>query len=398
MKFFRNNPPRRLRRILALDDFEAAARRYLPRPIFGYVSNGAEANWSLDDNRAAFAEYGFVPRALRDVSERSQQTTLFGQSYDAPFGIAPMGLGSLSAYRSDIVLARAAAKANIPMVVSGSSLIRMEETAAENPAAWFQAYLPGNAERIAAVLGRAERAGFKVLVLTVDTAAAANQETHIKSGFYSPIRLTPRLLWDGMARPRWTFGLFAPTLLRHGVPHFENSHATRGLSVLARNVNAEFSSRESMTWKHLESIRALWKGRLVVKGILHGDDARIARESGVDGVILSNHGGRQLDGAVAPLRALENVMPMAGGMTVMLDSGVRRGSDVLKALALGARFVFIGRPFNYAASIAGEMGVLHGVKLLKEEIHRNMALLGITRLSEVGPDCLLKVRGGTYAG
>ena len=154
MRFSRNNTPRRLRRILALDDFEAAARRFLPRSIFGYVSNGAEANWSRSDNRAAFAEYGFLPRVLKDVSERSQQITLFGQSYDAPFGIAPMGLGSLSAYRFDIVLARAAAKANIPMIVSGSSLIRMEETAAVNPAAWFQAYLPGNAERIAAVLGR----------------------------------------------------------------------------------------------------------------------------------------------------------------------------------------------------------------------------------------------------
>ncbi len=143
MKLFSNNTPRRLRPILCLEDFEAAARRYLPRPIFGYVSGGAETNWSLNDNRAAFAEYGFLPRVLRDVSGRSQQTTLFGETYDAPFGIAPMGLGSLSAYRSDIVLARAAARVNIPMIVSGSSLIRMEEVLAENPRAWFQAYLPG---------------------------------------------------------------------------------------------------------------------------------------------------------------------------------------------------------------------------------------------------------------
>jgi L-lactate dehydrogenase (cytochrome) len=384
--------PRRLRSILALDDFEAAARRYLPRPIFGYVSGGAETTWTLKDNRAAFAEYGFVPRVLKDVSKRSQQTMLFDESYDAPFGIAPIGLGALSAYRADIVLGRAAAKANIPMIVSGSSLIRMEDVIQENPRAWFQAYLPGDPKRIAAVIERAERALFRTLVLTVDTAALANQENHIRSGFYSPLRVTPRLMWDGLMRPRWTCGLLLPTLLRHGLPHLENSHATRGSSVLARNINAEFSSRENMSWEHVEIIRKLWKGRFVLKGILHGEDARIARESGVDGVIVSNHGGRQLDGAVAPLRALESVMPAAGGMTVMLDGGVRRGSDVLKALALGAKFVFIGRPLIYAAAIGGEPGVLHAVKLLREEIHRNMALLGINRLSEVGPEYLLRLR------
>lgn len=387
------SPPRRLRSILSLDDFEAAARRYLPRPIFGYVSGGAETRWSLEDNRAAFADYGFIPRVLHDVSARSQQTTLFGETWDAPFGIAPMGLGSLSAYRSDIILARAAAKVNIPMIVSGSSLIRMEECAAENPKAWFQAYLPGDTERIIAMLERAERAGFRVLVLTADTAALANQENYIKSGFFSPLRVTPRLLWDGVVRPRWTCNLFAPTLLRHGLPHFENSQATRGSSVLARQINAEFASRGNMTWKHVELIRNRWKGRFVIKGILHEEDARLARECGVDGIILSNHGGRQLDGAIAPLRALEKIVPVAGGMTVMLDSGVRRGSDVLKALALGAKFVFVGRPFNYAAGIAGEAGVLHAVTLLKEEVDRNMAMLGATRLSDVGADCLMRVRG-----
>lgn len=385
--------PRRLRRILALDDFEAAARRYLPRPIFGYVSGGAETQWSIKDNRAAFAEYGFIPRVLKDVSARSQQTTLFGESYDAPFGIAPMGLGSLSAYRCDIVLARAAAKANIPMIVSGSSLIRMEEAIAENPKAWFQAYLPGDTERIIAMLERAERAGFTVLVLTADTAALANQENYIKAGFYSPLRVTPRLLWDGFVRPRWTCDLFAPTLLRHGLPHFENSQATRGSSVLARQINAEFASRGNMTWQHVEMIRKRWKGRFVIKGVLHGADAHLARECGIDGIILSNHGGRQLDGAVAPLRALEKIVPMAGEMTVMLDSGVRRGSDVLKALALGAKFVFVGRPFNYAAAIAGEAGVLHGVTLLKDEIHRNMAMLGVIQLGDIGREYLLAVRG-----
>jgi len=143
----------------------------------------------------------------------------------------------------------------------------------------------------------------------------------------------------------------------------------------------------------VEMIRKRWKGRFVIKGVLHGADAHLARECGIDGIILSNHGGRQLDGAVAPLRALEKIVPMAGEMTVMLDSGVRRGSDVLKALALGAKFVFVGRPFNYAAAIAGEAGVLHGVTLLKDEIHRNMAMLGVIQLGDIGREYLLAVRG-----
>src|SRR5918995_543411 len=168
--------PRRLRKILALDDFEVAARHHLPRPIFGYVSGAAETNASLRDNRAAFEEFGFVPRVLVDVSRRTQAVELLGRTYAAPFGIAPMGISALSAYRGDLVLARAAGQANIPMVMSGSSLIRLEEVAKANPSAWFQAYLPGEPERVLGLLERVERAGFETLMLTVDTAVLANRE------------------------------------------------------------------------------------------------------------------------------------------------------------------------------------------------------------------------------
>jgi L-lactate dehydrogenase (cytochrome) len=196
--------PRRLRRILSLDDFEAAARRHLPRPIFAYVSGGVETNASLRDNRSAFEDYGFVPRMLVDVSGRSQATELFGHTYAAPFGIAPMGISALSAYRGDLVLARAAGQANIPMVMSGSSLIRLEEVAAVNPAAWFQAYLPGEPDRILALLERVERAGYGTLVVTVDTPVVANRENNVRSGFSTPLRPSLRLAWDGMIRPNWT--------------------------------------------------------------------------------------------------------------------------------------------------------------------------------------------------
>jgi len=369
-----------LARILALEDFEAPARRYLPRPMFGYVSGGAETNASLRANRASFDEIEFSPRVLVDVSGRTAKTTLFGRGYDAPFGFAPMGGTSMAAYRGDIVLARAAGEANIPMIMSGASLTRLEEVRAAGRTAWFQAYLPGDNGPITRLVERVAHAGFDTLVLTVDVPVSANRENNVRSGFSRPLRPTLRLAWDSALRPRWLFGMFLRTLLLHGMPHFENMGAR---IPLITNASRGDGPRDRLAWTHLELIRRLWKGRLVLKGVLDPGDARIARESGVDGIIVSNHGGRQLDGALAPMRALPVVIAQAGAMTVMIDGGIRRGTDVLKALALGAKFVFVGRPFLYAAAIAGEPGVRHGIRLLSEEIERDMALLGITTLAEM---------------
>lgn len=376
-------PPRRLRKILCLEDFEPAARGYLPRPIFGYVSGAAETNSSLLDNRRAFEELRFVPRILVDVSRRQTDTDLLGTTYAAPFGIAPMGIAALSAYRGDIVMARAATSANVPMIMSGSSLIRLEEVAKFGPSIWFQAYLPGDIERLDALLDRVRCAGFQTLVITVDTPTAANRENNVRSGFTTPLRPSPRLAWDLVTRPRWLIDTWIRTLWRHGMPHFENSYATRGAPILSKSVLRDFSDREHLSWRHFEHIRKSWGGRLVVKGILSREDARIACESGAQGIIVSNHGGRQLDGAVAPLRVLPEIVDVAADVPVMLDGGVRRGTDVLKALALGARFVFVGRPFNYAAAIAGESGIGYAIDILKREIYRNMAMLGIQRVAEM---------------
>jgi L-lactate dehydrogenase (cytochrome) len=383
--------PRRLRKLLALDDFEAAARRHLPRPIFGYVAGAAETNASWRDNRRAFQDFAFVPRVLTDVSKRSQEAELFGRTYATPFGIAPMGISALVAYRGDLVLTAAARRANVPMIMSGSSLIRLEEVAKENPAAWFQAYLPGEPPRIIGLIDRVAAAGFGTLLLTVDTAVLANRENNIRSGFSTPLRPSLRLAWDGLVRPNWLINTALRTLVLHGMPHFENSYATRGAPILARNVLRDFGLRDHLSWKHLELIRERWKGRLVVKGILNPADAKIARESGADGIIVSNHGGRQLDGAVSALRVLPEIAAERGAMTVMMDGGIRRGTDVLKALALGAQYVFVGRPFLYAAALGGETGVAYAINILSEEINRDMALLGINRLSELNPDMLMRL-------
>lgn len=381
---------RRLARILSLDDFAEAARRRLPASLFGFVSGGAETNASLIDNRAAFAEIGLIPRVLRDVSSRSQEVELFGDTYAAPFGIAPMGTGALFAYRADIRLAAAAAASRLPMIVSGASLIRMEDVAPANPGAWFQAYVPGEPELIAGVVERVRRAGYGTLVLTADVPVGGNRENNVRAGFTSPLRLTPKLVLDGLGHPAWLLGTALRTLALHGMPHFENSYRGRGEPILSRRATRNFGARDRLTWDHLALIRSLWPGRLIVKGILSAPDARMARDRGVDGLIVSNHGGRQLDGAVSPLRVLPDVVAAAGDLPVMLDGGVRRGTDILKALALGARMVFVGRPFLYALVAAGDLGIEHAIRILSDEVDRNLALLGLTSPSDMSADFILR--------
>ena len=379
-----------LRDVLSLNDFFLKARQHLPRPVFGYIAGAAEDNQSLRDNHSVFDEWGFVTRVLVDSSQRSQQTELMGKTWSAPFGIAPMGISALSAYRGDIVLARAAQDANIPAILSATSLIPLEEVIAAAPDTWFQAYLPGDSGRISALIDRVANAGFKHLVITVDIPVAANRENNVRTGFSTPLRPNFRLAYDGITHPRWLFNTFFRTLIRHGMPHFENSFAHRGAPIISQNVMRDFSARDNLNWTHLSQIRKQWKDKLIVKGILSVEDAVIARDHGVDGIILSNHGGRQLDGAISPMRILSQVVDAVGDLPVMIDSGFRRGSDVLKALALGARFVFIGRPFNYAAAVAGQAGVAHAIGLLSAEIDRNMAMLGVPGCADLNRDILIR--------
>ena len=389
--------PPRLRAFLALDDFEVAARRRLPRQIYGYYAGAAETNQSRDDNRRAFRDVAFVPRSLADVSGRSTAATLFDVPYRMPFGIAPMGLSGLSTFEGDLVLARAARAEGVPMVVSATSIMPLERLARDGGARWFQAYLPGEPERIAALVDRVAAAGFDTLVLTVDVPVPANRENNTRTGFSIPLRPSLRLFADGAAHPGWSVNTFLRTL-RAGMPHMENMDAVRGPPILSRDLVRAVGRRDGLSWDHVDLIRRRWTGRFVLKGILSARDAREARRRGVDGVWVSNHGGRQLDGAVAPLHALPAVKDEAGDMAVMLDSGVRRGTDVLKALALGADFVFLGRPFLFAAAAAGLAGVRHAVGLLGAEVERDMALLGVDRTDALGPELVCDAHPRLPAG
>nr|WP_245413929.1 alpha-hydroxy acid oxidase [Fulvimarina endophytica] len=384
--------PRKFRDLLAIEDFDRHARRRLPRMVYGYVAGAVETGASFDTARLAFQNYRFKPRTFVDVSGRDQSVELFGRRWSSPFGIAPLGGAAFVAYRADIRLAEAARTENVPMILSASSLIRLEDVHAANPDAWFQAYLAGDQPRIDRLIDRVAAAGFKTLVVTGDTPILGNREHNIRSGFSMPMKLTPKVVWQSAMAPGWLLGTVGRTYWRHGSPHFENTDAERGppmMSKLVRNT----AKRDELQWKHVEAIRRRWTGNLVIKGIVTASDARIARESGADGVILSNHGGRQLDHTIAPLDSLAEAASEKGAMKVMIDSGLRRGTDVLKAVALGADFVFLGRPFLYAATVGGADGVGHAIGILRTEIDRDLALLGVRRPGDLDQGFVVRTDG-----
>lgn len=381
--------PRHFRDLLALDDFERHARRRLPNMIYQYVAGGVETGRGIAGNIEAYQQYTFIPRMFRDVSGRDQRTTLFGHAYQHPFGVAPLGGASFVAYQADIALAKAAREMNVPMILSASSLVKLEDVHKANPDAWFQAYLAGDQPRIDRLLDRVAAAGYQTLVVTGDTPMLGNREHNTRSGFSMPIKITPKVALQSAMNPRWLLGTVAQTFLRHGAPHFENTDAERGPPMMSSKVR-NTQARDKLSWKNVEAIRKKWPGNLVIKGLMSPEDAFIARDLGADAVILSNHGGRQLDHTVPPLLTLAEIAAKKGAMKVIIDSGIRRGTDVMKAMALGADFVFLGRPFLYAAVVGGQAGVEHAMHILRDEIDRDLALIGVRTPAELDASYLRK--------
>lgn len=370
--------------ILNLDDIEIAARGRLPRAIYGFAANGSERGASVLANARSFERWSLLPRTLMNVASMDQSTTLFGERHASPFGIAPMGGCSLFAHRADLALAQGARNSRIPFVLSAASSVPLEQVMDAAPGSWYQGYIPGDEARISALLARLRSAKVGVLVITVDVPVASNRDRDRRLGFTVPLKPRFSLAVDGLLHPRWLVNTLARTLLTDGIPRLPNFGGEAcGPPIIATPSPAARSDRERFTWAHVALIRRQWGGALVIKGVLSAEDARIARNAGVDGLIVSNHGGRQLDGAAAPLDVLPEVLDMAGDLPVCLDGGIRRGTDALKALALGARFVFLGRPMLYAAAIGGQAGVEQAVRILQSEIKTSLALLGCNRIDEL---------------
>ena len=373
-------------RFLNLQDYETAARHRLPKAIFGFASHGSEDERTLQANEQALNNVALVPRLMRDVSARNTQCELFGEQRSAPFGIAPMGGAALFRQYADLELATAANTRNIPFVLSAASSVPLESVTTAAPHTWYQAYIPSNRERIAKLLDRLRQAHVKVLVITGDVPIPSNRDKDQRLGFSIPLNPTFRLAVDLATHPRWLTNVALRTLLTQGIPRFENYGATRGGYIVSPPSEQFRAGRDRLSWDDFSYIRSQWEGILILKGVLHAEDAKAAIALGADGLIISNHGGRQLDSAISTLDALQHIVPVSEGKPLIIDGGFRRGVDVLKALALGAKFVLLGRPFLYAAAVGGTPAVMHAIDLLQREISIGMGLLGITSLSELRPE------------
>ncbi|MGH7046316.1 MAG: alpha-hydroxy acid oxidase [Stellaceae bacterium] len=388
----------KLDQAINIEDLHKIAKRKLPKIIFDYIEGGVEDELGLERNRAAFHKHKLLPRYLVDVSVRDQSANVFGHTYASPFGISPTGSVALYQRRGgEMLLAQTAADANIPYIMSGAANFSMEEAAKVAPNnLWFQLYAAKDPNLTDALIGRARDCGVGALVLTVDVPVNPKRERNWRNGFATvrngslleSLKLKPSILLEAMTHPGWVADYVrhggAP-ILANWAPHAGNG-ATRADAI---RLGRSQTPAAAQTWRDLERYRRLFPRPLVLKGILNPADAVRAAEIGVDGIIVSNHGGRQLDQAPASLDALPAIKAAVGDkVTVMLDSGVRRGADILIARCLGAQFVFFGRPTLYGAVAGGLDGVKKVVDIFRTEIDLVMAQIGCPNLAELGPDFL----------
>lgn len=363
---------------LNIDDLRAQARRFLPRGLFEYVDRGSEDDGALARNRAALDAVTLLPRVLVDVSQRTQHIELFGKRQATPLVVAPTAAAGLLWYQGELAAARAAAAAGMPFVLSTSSITPLELIAEQaGGRLWFQLYMWPDRAMSYALVERARSAGYEVLVVTVDTPGSPNREYNTRNGFSVPLAISRRNIVDIVTHPRWAAGVIGRYLLTSGMPRREN-YPPGMRDKLSRGPGKQAPKNDALTWDDLRALRRVWHGPLVVKGILHPDDARLAIACGADGLIVSNHGGRNLDASTPPLRMLPEIAAAIGSRaTVLYDSGVRRGSDVAKALALGAQAVLTGRAPLWGVAAAGEAGAARALALLQQELDRTMAFCGV---------------------
>ena len=366
-----------------VEDYRILAQRRLPKIIFDYLEGGADDETGLKHNHEVFERYRLMPRRLVDVGKRDTGIELFGRHQAAPFMIGPTGLNGALWPKGDILLARAAERAGVPFVLSTASNDSIEDVAAAAKGdLWFQLYIVQRklAEQM---VRRAEAVRYSTLVLTTDVGVNGNRERDLRNDFGLPMNYTPRLIYDGVTHPWWSLGF-----MLNGMPQLGNfvtadsSDVEIQAAVMSRQMDASFS------WDDFGWLRKLWPRKLLVKGILRPEDAERCIAAGADGAILSNHGGRQLDAAVSPLDVLAESRARISA-PILIDSGYRRGADIVKALALGANAVLLGRASLYGLAAAGEAGVHHVLRLLKDDVDRTLAQIGCPSISQLSLDYVM---------
>jgi (S)-mandelate dehydrogenase len=374
--------PQKISKAYSIEDLRLAAKRRLPRAIFDFFDGGAEDEITLRDNAAAYKRVRLVPRVLNDVSAVDGSTQILGKRSELPMAIAPTGAVGFGRRGGDIAIARAAVAAGIPYTLSSTATASIEQIANAAPGRlWFQAYILRNKPFLESLIDRARAADYEALVITVDLPVGGKRERDFRNDFSVPFRFTPKNMFDFARHPGWL-----SDIIRHGMPVMENlvgletkaTSSTAIASSVGRNYDPSFN------WDSLQKIRDTWPRKLIVKGILGPEDAMRVAAMGCDAVVVSNHGGRQLDGAVATFDALPRVVEaIHGRIPVLVDGGIRRGGDIFKALAMGAEGVLVGRATLYGVAAAGEAGAVRALTILKDELMRTMQLCGTRTVGEI---------------
>jgi len=367
-----------------LEDMRQLAHRKLPRIAFDFIDGGVDDELCLRRNREAFEKYRLLPRYLRDVSRRDQSVVLFGRTYASPIGISPTGLAGLWRPGADLMQAAAARDANVPFLLSSAANASLEDGMRVAPEhVWFQMYCTSDEHINADLVQRAIKAQVSVLVISVDVPVNANRERNRRNGFSRPLRMTPGVVLNAMGHPAWVLRY----LRTGGIPMMRNwlPYASKDASAAqVADMYGTLTPAPMVSWDHLRRIRDTWHGPLVIKGLLHPDDAREAIRLGADGLVVSNHGGRQLDTAPSPLEMLPAIRAAVGDQVeLILDSGVRRGSDVVIARCLGARAAIFGRPSLYGVAAAGQPGVARVLQIMRNEIDMVLAQIGCRAFEEL---------------
>ena len=374
--------------VVNIDDLRKLAKKRLPKVAYDFIEGGTDDEVALVTNEQAFRQARIVPRYLVDVSVRDQSTTLFGRTYSSVIGIAPTGLAGLFRRGADLMLAEAARDSNVPFIMSGTSTASIEDLAKLAPDhGWYQLYSAKDQSISEDMIKRVSDAGLKTLVFTVDVPEGSNRERNARNGWGRPLKLSLATKLEALEHPAWML-----EWLRHGTPYFDNwaKYAPPGASAAAIADLVAHQNRAPMTWKHVERYRELFKGNFVLKGIMHPDDAIRAHALGVDGIMVSNHGARQLDIAPSPIEVLPAIRDAVGDkMTLMLDGGIRRGMDAIVALCLGAKFCFVGRPTLYGVAAGGVPGAAKALAIFRREIDITLAQMGATKIADLGPQFMM---------
>ena len=375
------------RNVLNIEGLRLLAKRRLTKGLFEFIDRGSEDDIALRHNRETLERIKLRSRVLNDTSARDPKSTLFGRPVGMPIVIGPTGPAGFVWYRGETELAKAAAKAGIPFTLATTSNTPMEDIMREGGGwQWYHLYLWRDKEASLKSVPRAHDAGFDALVLTVDSTVPYNREFDIRNGVTMPVRLIPRSFVDILSHPRWLFATIGRYVFADGhLPRYPNIDMPQDLSLADRR--AWLFKNDTLDWDFLKRVRDMWPRTLILKGVLHPDDAVMAADCGVDGLVVSNHGGIASDAALAPIDVLPSVVRAVGNrVTVIVDSGFRRGSDILKGLALGADAIIIGRATLYGVAAAGEPGATRALEILHTELRRTMGVMGLIDITDISRD------------